>query len=128
MIPSESADAVAAIHVLEHLYEWDAFRALTEWKRILKPGGTLILELPCMDKVFMYIGRCVEANEPILTFMSSHVFWGDPKHHDPLMCHRWGYFIGPLKQLLEQVGFSHIERQEARYHHPCRDMRWECVK
>src|SRR5207244_238231 len=40
-VESDAADAVAAIHVLEHFYAWEAVPLLTEWKRILKPGGRI---------------------------------------------------------------------------------------
>jgi predicted SAM-dependent methyltransferase len=61
-LATDSADAVAAIHVLEHFYEWEVYDLLTEWKRVLKPGGKMILELPCMDKVFAYVHNCVTLN------------------------------------------------------------------
>ncbi len=127
-IASDSADAVAAIHVLEHFYEWEAFDLLTEWKRILKPGGKMILELPCMDKVFGYVTRCVQAKEPMQPFMTLMAMYGDPKHKDPAMCHKWGYFTKPLVSLLESVGMREIKVCNPRYHFPFRDMRLECVK
>ena len=41
-LATDSADAVAAIHVLEHFYEWEVYDLLTEWKRVLKPGGKIL--------------------------------------------------------------------------------------
>ncbi len=128
MIASESADAVAAIHVLEHFYEWEAKALLTEWKRILKPGGKLILELPCMDKIFGYVIWCIQHKSSMEAFMTVHALYGDPKHEDPGMCHKWGWFKHPLFELLERVGWSKIEDCEPRYHFEFRDQRWECTK
>ena len=127
-LPSDSADAIAAIHVLEHFYEWEAFDLLTEWKRVLKPGGKMILELPCMDKVFGYAVRCVSSRQPMELFMTMFAIWGDPKHKSQAMCHKWGYFQNPLRELLERVGMKNIEFCKARYHFPFRDMRIECIK
>ena len=127
-IGSDSADAVAAIHVLEHFYEYEVFDVLTEWKRVLKPNGKMILELPCMDKVFAYIHNCVVTKTPLMPFMTLHALYGDPKHKDPAMCHRWGWFEVPLKQMLESVGMERIEFKEPNYHFPFRDMRIECYK
>jgi SAM-dependent methyltransferase len=43
-LPDECYDFVAASHVLEHVA--NPLRALTEWKRLLKPSGTILLVLP----------------------------------------------------------------------------------
>lgn len=128
MIDSDSADAVAAIHVIEHFYEWEALPMLLEWKRILKPGGKMILELPCLDKVFAYIARQMNAGKPIEHFLSMWAMWGDPKHEDPGMCHKWGYFNSTLRELLTAAGMREITFMKPRYHFPFRDMRVECVK
>ena len=127
-IASDSADAVAAIHVLEHFYEWEVADLLTEWKRVLKPGGKMILELPCMDKVFVYMTNCAAQNQPIQAFMSIHAIYGDPKYKSVAMTHKWGWFQTPLKGMLEMVGFTDIKFCEPNYHFPFRDMRVECLK
>jgi len=127
-LATDSADAVAAIHVLEHFYEWEVYDLLTEWKRVLKPGGKMILELPCMDKVFAYVHNCVVKKEPIQPFMTLLALYGDPKHKDPAMCHHWGWFQNPLRDMLETVGMQNIKFHEPRYHFPFRDMRVECLK
>lgn len=127
-IASDSADAVAAIHVLEHFYEWEAFDLLTEWRRVLKPGGKMILELPCMDKIFAYISRSAEKKEPLHPFMTLNAMWGDPKYKHEAMCHKWGYFKNTLQALLENVGMKNVQFTKPRYHFPFRDMRVECQK
>jgi hypothetical protein len=127
-IASDSADAVAAIHVLEHFYEWEVFDVLTEWQRILKPNGKMILELPCMDKVFAYVHNCVVSKQPLQPFMTLLALYGDPKHKQPAMCHKWGWFQEPLRQMLESVGMERIEFCVPKYHFPFRDMRIECYK
>jgi len=127
-LASNSADAVAAIHVLEHFYEWEVHALLTEWMRVLKPGGKMILELPCMDKVFAYIHNCVVHKQSLQPFMTTYALWGDPKYKDPAMCHRWGWFETPLRQMLQSVGMERIEFLDPRYHFPFRDMRIECYK
>ena len=61
-------------------------------------------------------------------FMTVLPIWGDPKHRDPAMCHKWGYFSSTLMDLLEEVGMREITFMQPRYHFPFRDMRVECVK
>ncbi len=114
--------------MLEHFYEWEAIDLLSEWRRVLKPGGKMILELPCMDKVFGYAVRCVSTKEPMHAFMTLHALWGDPKHKSVPMMHKWGYFTNSLVELLQTVGMRQIQICEPRYHFPFRDMRLESIK
>ncbi len=125
---SDTADAVAAIHILEHLYEWEALPTVLEWKRILKPGGKMIIELPSMDKVCSYVHHCVENKEQMYAFMTQWAWYGDPKHQSAEMSHKWGWFRKSLQALLEQAGMREIQFMKPRYHFEIRDMRVECVK
>lgn len=122
------ADRAVAIHVLEHFYFWEVPAVLAEWKRVLKPGGRLALELPCMDKVFGYISESLQKNSPPHPTFSWLALWGDPRHRDPAMCHRWGYFKTDLQNLLTEAGFIDIRDEEPKYHFPIRDMRFTAIK
>lgn len=119
---------MAAIHVLEHFYQWDVEPVLTEWRRILKPGGKMIIELPCMDKVFGYVAWCVENHQDMARFMTSLALWGDPTHRSPEMTHKWGWFVAQLHEMLQRVGMRDIRFMDPNYHFKQRDMRVECVK
>lgn len=114
---------IVAVHVIEHFYQWEVQDVLTEWKRLLKPGGTLILELPSMDKVARYLKACIERDEPFWAQMSWWALWGDPRYKDPSMCHKWGYTEPIMRQTLTDAGFSAIAFAEPRYHVKQRDMR-----
>ena len=43
-IPDESLDVILCVSVLEHL--WEPLRALQEFRRLLAPGGTCLLNVP----------------------------------------------------------------------------------
>jgi len=49
-IPSDSYDFFLSSHVLEHVA--NPLKALSEWRRVLKPGGWLIMLLPLKDMTF----------------------------------------------------------------------------
>ena len=127
-LPDDHASVAVAIHVIEHFYLWDATTVLREWRRILKPGGVLILELPCMDKVFHYIASCMNSKSPLLSSFSWFAFWGDPSHRSEAMCHKWGYTIDSIKELVTAAGFEGVVSTKPRYHFPARDMRIEACK
>jgi SAM-dependent methyltransferase len=46
MIATGAAEMVYAAHVLEYLDRVEAVEALTEWARVLRPGGRLLLSVP----------------------------------------------------------------------------------
>ena len=57
------------------------------------------------------------------------VLYGDLKHQDPLMCHRWGYTPQSLRELLQTVGLIDVKQEPAKYKlREPRDMRVTGVK
>lgn len=126
--PSDHADAIAAIHVVEHVYRWECEPMLAEWLRVLKPGGHVIIEVPCMDKVLRYVADAMEQNALMSPTFSWYPLWGDPSSKNPLMCHKWGYTYQMLSQALVKAGFTSVRPAKARYHFPQRDMRVTAVK
>lgn len=89
----------------------------------MKPGGKLVLELPCLDKVLNYISDCINNKIEISPTYSLFVFWGDPKYKNEFMVHKWGYTTRMLEDLLVECGFKDIQFEEPRYHFKSRDMR-----
>lgn len=127
-LPDDYADVAIAAHLIEHFYEWEAVDILLEWKRALKPGGKLILELPCMDKVYSIIAASVAQKLPLTRSFTEFVFWGNPKYKDPLMGHKWGYTYKSITEKLHMAGFEQITTCSPRYHFAERDMRIEAIK
>jgi len=116
------ADEVHAYHVLEHFYRWEVDAVLAEWYRVLAPGGALVLELPCWDKIRGLLSN-PENDVSILLGL-----YGTQKHKSPEMVHKWCYAIQELGMLLQQTGFLEIFIAEPRFHRPPRDMRFEAWK
>jgi hypothetical protein len=120
---AQTVDRIAAIHVLEHLYVWQAETTMRHWVTCLKPGGELIVEVPCMDKVLHYIAACLKEHIPVNLAFSWWAFWGDPKHQNPSMCHRWGYTEHSLMALMTACGLTRVACLTPSYHFAERDMR-----
>lgn len=127
-LPNDHADRICAVHVLEHFYAWEVRNILQEWLRVLKPGGRLILELPCMDKVFAYIAKCFNEGLPMSPTYSWFPLWGDPRYGKVEMTHKWGYTVQMVKEELVKAGFREPKYATPHYHFPDRDMRVEALK
>ncbi len=112
------ADEIAAIHVLEHIHRMKAPEVLKEWKRVLKPGGMLAIEVPCLDKILAMYSE----GEKSIAKIQLGIF-GDPRDAGPDMMHQWCWFSEELMAELWKAGFAKVELQEPFFHVAKRDMR-----
>ena len=122
------ADEILAVHVLEHLNRWDLPAVLKEWTRVLKPGGLMVVELPCLDKILsLYAHAMIDGNDPDprLTIMG---LYGDPSYKNEHMMHRWCYSVAELAVALEKIGLEEIRHEVPQHHQPARDMRFTARK
>lgn len=120
----ESAEEIMAIHVVEHFALPEVLDVMIEWNRVLKPGGKLIIELPCWDKVKLLIANDQPDN------MTRWALYGDPRTHVdgyPAM-HKWCWSYDEIEYLLKEAGFKEVTRETPQYHVPVRDMRLEAIK
>jgi len=106
-----SADEIMAVHVVEHFYLWEVEDLLTEWKRILKPGGKLVIECP---NIQFAAGQLAAGNaNPQLTMWC---FWGDPSTRDPYNMHKWGYTPETLAEIVSACGgFERVSTPPAQF-------------
>jgi predicted SAM-dependent methyltransferase len=97
------AEEILATHLIEHFYIWEVQDILKEWKRVLKPGGSIYLECPNLRRC---IAMLLEGG-----YGDRFTMWGlygDPGHKEPLMCHKWGYTPETLAAELQKAGFVDI--------------------
>lgn len=124
MFSNETADEIYAIHLFEHLHRTREVRqALTEWHRVLKAKGKLVLELPCLDKM----ARLIVAGEKNLRLTLLGLY-GDPRETKQGMEHKWGWSFSEITEELMEVGFRDVNIMEPKFHIPERDMRLEAIK
>lgn len=132
-IPLEDgcADEIMVIHGFEHFYKWDAAKALIEWRRLLRSGGRLILELPDIFKCCKNVvtGYTINGRSP--DEFSMWGLYGDPRSEDEFMGHHWGWTPHTLRKFLQEHGFRDIIDAATQWHPTGRinrDMRIEATK
>lgn len=113
------ADEAMAIHVLEHLYRWDAPAAIAEWLRVLKPGGRMAIEVPDLIKCCRNVLSSPDERLGVWGLM------GDPGYREPLMVHKWCWSADELKREMQAAGFVKVKVGEPQFHKKKRDMRLE---
>lgn len=74
----ESFDRVIGAHVLEHLP--NPHHVLREWMRVVKPGGTLSLVLPCDPGLAWRLGRAVGARGKFVKAGVEYDYWMAREH------------------------------------------------
>lgn len=117
------ADSAYAIHVLEHFYRYETEDVLKEWIRLLKPGGKLIIEVPCLDKVLNQFNNCIAKKKELDPQATMWRLYGDPKYKDPAMVHKWCFPVQELIAVMEHVGLQNVAYSDPEYHHQQCDMR-----
>lgn len=123
-LPDRCASVLMSCHVLEHFYRWEVDDVLAEWRRLLMPGGILILELPNLESA------CRNLLSGLDDQMCMWPIYGDWSHRDPYMMHKHGYTPGTLRALLEANGFHRVTFSPPQTHgkRANRDMRAEAIK
>lgn len=110
MFPDGSVSLVYASHVLEYFDRVEVLDVLREWRRVLKPGGTLRLAVPDFEalvRVYRRYGKLDLVHGPL------YGRWEVPG--TPIVIyHRTVYDFPSLKQVLEGCGFGNVRRWDWR--------------
>lgn len=104
-IPLEDGcvDEIIAGHVLEHIDWPDNFKAIGEFTRILRIGGTLRLSVPDMGSLV----RMLLAGDSAFHVMG--LVYGIGGRANPFERHRYGFTTGMLVDILETLGFGEFD-------------------
>jgi ubiquinone/menaquinone biosynthesis C-methylase UbiE len=106
-IPSESADFVVNIEVMEHVE--DARKTVQEFARVLRPGGRLLVTTPCANKFSLeWFANALTGRTQMMPD-GFRRFGTDPKEHIRRLT------SAELNQIAEDAGLT-LERIRFRAH------------
>ena len=111
-MPDASIEEIYASNILEHFPHPETNQVLSEWFRVLKPGGILWVSVPDFDanvKLYLKEGLCEWVR---------YLLWGDQKH--PLNYHYINFTFATLAKALIDSGFSDVVRVK-EFPHGIRD-------
>lgn len=123
-VPDHSVDAVFSSHNIEHLYPHEVPLALAEFKRVLRPGGFIVITCPDLQSVCALVAED-KLTEPAYVSSSGpisplDILYG---HRPPMargnlyMSHRCGFTLKVLIGTLRQHGFPVVaaKRREKQF-------------
>jgi len=106
---SNSVDLIEASQLIEHFDYIHCKYILSEWFRVLKPEGKLILETPDLEKTFKkFVSSDLRTQKITLQWIYGIDSLG--------MQHKTGFTFELLKDLLQEIGFEKISREEPKTH------------
>lgn len=115
-LPDACADEIMCIHGFEHFYPWEAEDLVKEWRRLLKPGGLLVLELPNLLKCCANIISGLKKAGKHPDQLGMWGAYGDPRTSNPFMMHRWGWSPVTLGEFLTRHCFVGIREETTQWH------------
>lgn len=104
-------DVVFCSHSLEHLYPHEVFQALSEFRRVLKPNGAVMILVPDLEDVRPTEDVLMEHADWKITGL--HLYYGDPAQtaQFPYMAHHCGFVKETLCNALSAAGFENVRTQ-----------------
>ncbi len=119
--PDDSVDEIEASHIIEHFDIIHLPYLLTEWWRVLKPGGKLFLEVPNLWRSVINLGLRRESKK----IQTVRFLFGVDM---PGNFHKAGYTYPLLKKNVINTGFSEIKRLHSLSFHSESGIRMSAVK
>lgn len=107
-------DAILCVHALEHMFKHEVPIVLSEFKRVLKTGGYVMVFVPDLEGVTPDGKILFESPSGGITGHDLFYGFGKVIKENPYMIHKTGFIKITLENSLNEVGFSKIEVKRLR--------------
>lgn len=108
LFPDNTFDEIYASHVVEHLdYKDELLRTLSEWNRVLVPGGTIYISVPDLDVLAALILDKSKLTVDERFFVMRMMFGGHVDKYDYHVVGLNGEFLAGF---LKSAGFQDIRK------------------
>ena len=119
-----SIEKIESYHAIEHLSLIEAQIALSEWYRVLKDKGVLLLECPDFEKCLKEFLKATNKRKWQWWIKTIYGF----QQPDSEELHKTGFNFKRMKSLLESFGFSEVKRVSPYFSHLTPNLRITCTK
>ena len=108
-------DAIACYHALEHLFLYEVDTALQEFKRVLKPGGFVLIFVPDLEDVKPTDEVVYESPAGPITGYDMYYGFAKVIEKNPYMSHKTGFVRDTLQKVMDKAQFSKVEVRRASF-------------
>ena len=124
-LADNSIDEVFTSHTIDHFNRWVALDMLTDWYRMFKPGGTLIIEVADFVRCILWLFHPLKKKRKL----ALDQFYGNQWDKIDFQTHRYLWSARELKTELMKIGYNNVHYNHLTLtHHPGRDMRMVAFK
>jgi GT2 family glycosyltransferase len=125
-----SVSEIIASHVFEHLNPYHSLNILQEWRRVLKPGCKLAMEMPDIEQLCKrFVTATTGERYGILNAIYGSVnTTGEGGPDNITSPHLFGWWPQSIHDHLHNAGFRNITFMDEQWPHPESNLRVEAIK